>query len=174
VEDFTDERAMLTSFLDFHRKLARHRVACLSDDEAKTRMVSSLTTPAGIISHLASVERFWFVRVLDGQPWAPPWSKDDPDAAWRVDDLPVADVLADYKSAISESNEIIASHELDARAHAGARVDEHVTLRWIPIHMIAETSQHNGHLDILCEQIANGDPIPVDSHRRGSIPPRGV
>lgn len=160
---------MLMSFLDFHRKLARHRVHGLSDSQAKTRMVSSLTTPAGIISHLASVERFWFVRVLDGQQWTPPWSKDDPDAAWRVEGLSVADVLADYKAAITEANEIIARHDLNARAHQGAKVDEHVTLRWILIHMIAETSQHNGHLDILCEQIANGHPALVDTRGRGSL-----
>ncbi len=144
---------MLESNLDFHRKLARHRVAGLSEEKAKTRLVPSLTTPAGIISHLAAVERFWFVKVFAGQPWVAPWSGGDRDADWRVDDVPTEQILADYKDATNTSHRIVAEHDLSEFAINGASVHEPVTLRWIMVHMIAETSQHNGHLDILCEQL---------------------
>lgn len=152
-EDFTDERTMLLAFLDFQRRVARHRLTGLTDEQAKTRLVASLTTPAGIIRHLAAVERFWFVRVLDGQRWTPPWSKDDPNAEWRVADLDVADILQDYRAAIAEADAVIARHALDDHAQDDRRVDHRVTMRWILVHMIAETAQHNGHLDILREQL---------------------
>lgn len=158
-KDFTDERSMLLAFLDFHRKLARHRVAGLSDDQARARLVPSATTPAGVISHLAAVERYWFRRQLDGEDWRAPWSKDDPDADWRVDGRTVAEITGDYKTAINESNAIISRYQLDdhaAREHHG---NPPVTLRWILLHMIAETAQHNGHLDILCEQISAAVPV---------------
>ena len=152
-KDFSDERSMLLSFLDFQRRLARHRLTGLTDDRAKERLVPSLTTPAGIISHLAAVERFWFLRVLDGQSWQPPWTRDDPNADWRVRMIPLPDILADYRSAVAEADEVIARHGLDDRAASGPAVDQRVTMRWILVHMIAETAQHNGHLDILCEQL---------------------
>ncbi len=152
-QEFTDERTLLLSFLDFGRRLARHRLDGLSQAQATTRLVTSLTTPAGIIAHLAAVERFWFVRVLDGQDWRPPWSKDDPDAEWRVGDTPVAQVQADYAAATAEADAVIARHGLDDHARGTLDVDQQVTLRWILVHMIAETAQHNGHLDILCEQL---------------------
>ncbi|MDQ1246345.1 MAG: hypothetical protein QG597_713 [Actinomycetota bacterium] len=152
-EDFSDERSMLLAFLDFQRKLARHRLTGLTEGQAKTRLVPSLTTPAGIISHLAAVERFWFLRVLDGQDWRPPWTKDDPNAEWRVRSTPLPAIMADYRAAIAEANEAIDRHQLEDHARARRDVDQQVTMRWILVHMIAETAQHNGHLDILREQL---------------------
>ncbi|MCB0916503.1 MAG: DinB family protein [Actinobacteria bacterium] len=172
-QEFADERAILRSKLDFHRKLARHRVSCLGDEQAKARLVPSLTTPAGILSHLAAVERYWFVKVFDGQPWVPPWSADDPDADWRVGDVPVSQIVADYADAVATANRIIAAHDLEERAKDSSRFDAGVTLRWILVHMIEETAQHNGHLDILCEQLAAvHSPVDVglDGGRPSSTP----
>lgn len=154
--EFTDERTMLLAFLDFQRRSARHRVRTLGDERAKTRLVPSLTTPAGIISHLAAVERFWFLRVLDGQMWSPPWTREDPKADWRVARRSIEDILADYRAATCEADEAIARHGLDDRAQDSSHVDPAVTLRWILLHMITETARHNGHLDILGEQLDAG------------------
>lgn len=144
-----DERETLLAFLDLQRAEAQHRLAGLGDEQARQRLVTSLTTPAGVVSHLAAVERFWFRRMLEGQDWTPPWTADDPDAEWRVGDRTVSDILADYALAVAESDEAIGRHGLEDTAAERPSV----TLRWILVHMIEETARHNGHLDILREQL---------------------
>ncbi|MFM2438527.1 MAG: hypothetical protein RLZ55_1346 [Actinomycetota bacterium] len=148
---------MLVDFLNFHRDLALHRVAALGEERSKVRLVESLTTPAGVINHLAAVERYWFRRVLAGDGWQPPWTKDDPDLDWRVADVPLADIVADYALAVAESNAVMAQMGLADQAAQPRSPDDRVNLRWVLLHMIEETAQHNGHLDILCEQIATDD-----------------
>ncbi len=155
--DGTDERQMLVDFLSFHRELAQHRVAALGDERSKLRLVESLTTPAGVLSHLAAVERYWFRRVLAGDGWEPPWTKDDPDRDWRVDDVPLADIVADYALAVEESDAVTAAMGLADPAARPRSPDDRVNLRWVLLHMIEETAQHNGHLDILCEQIVTDE-----------------
>jgi uncharacterized damage-inducible protein DinB len=144
-----DERDTLLAFLDLQRAEAQHLLEGLTDEQAKERLVPSLTTPAGVVAHLAVVERFWFRRILDGQDWTPPWTEDDPDPEWRVGNRTVADILADYAEAVAQSEEITARHQLEDVAVAR----DAVTLRWILVHMIEETARHNGHLDILREQL---------------------
>ncbi|MFI0433073.1 MAG: DinB family protein [Candidatus Nanopelagicales bacterium] len=158
--DGTDERQVLVDFLDFHRELALHRVAALGDERSKLRLVASLTTPAGVINHLAAVERYWFRRVLAGDGWQPAWTKDDPDFDWRVAEIPLADIVADYALAVEQSNAVMAGMGLADSAAWPRSVDDRVNLRWVLVHMIEETAQHNGHLDILCEQIS----VPDGAH----------
>ena len=77
-EDGT-ERETLTGLLDFLRSTVINKVAGLSDDQAFAAPVppSSLTL-AGVVKHLAGVERFWFSIDFGGAdlPW--PWPEDDP------------------------------------------------------------------------------------------------
>ncbi len=46
--------------------------------------------------------------MLAGDGWEPPWTKDDPDRDWRVDDVPLAEIVADYELAVEESNAVTA------------------------------------------------------------------
>jgi hypothetical protein len=51
----------MVGLLDFLRATAVDKVAGLSDEQAFSRPVpASELTPAGVIKHLAGVERFWF------------------------------------------------------------------------------------------------------------------
>ena len=40
----------------------------LSETEARCRLVPSLTTPIGLVKHLAGVERTWFQHIVAGRP----------------------------------------------------------------------------------------------------------
>jgi hypothetical protein len=86
-----------------------------------------------------------------------PWTADDPDREfWIAVEVPLTQLLAEYRAACVRHRDLVASLSLDAasRGALGWRA-EPVTLRWILFHLTEETARHNGHLDILRE-LADG------------------
>ncbi len=146
-----DARTELEHFLDFHRATVHHKLAGLADDDAWRRFVPSLTTAAGVVKHLTCVEQYWFRTVLAGTSGPPlPWTH-DPDADMaRGDGETVESLLAGYAAECDRSREVAAGLALTDRSVL-ARHGEHPTLRWVLMHMVEETSRHNGHLDIVRE-----------------------
>lgn len=107
-------------------------------------------TVAGLVSHLRWVEHSWFEVDLLGEPDRAPWTEEDPDAEFRVDDVPLARLLDGYETQCARSRQIAAALDLDTRKK-GRRRGDAVSLRWILVHMIEETAGHNGHLDAMRE-----------------------
>jgi uncharacterized damage-inducible protein DinB len=154
-----DERAILTTMLDYARDTVHAKCAGLADSGARRAFLpgSPLTTISGLVSHLRWMEHAWIEVNLAGEPERAPWTDEDPDREWRIAlGIPLSDLLADYRSACARSRELIAGLDLDtlSRGHLAWRA-EPVTLRWILFHLIEETTRHNGHLDILRE-LADG------------------
>jgi uncharacterized damage-inducible protein DinB len=149
-----DERAMLDAWLDWHRATVLMKCEGLSDELAHRQLLptSPLMTVAGLVSHLHWVERSWFEHVMLGRPDDGPWTKEDPDKEFRVDDVPLARLLAEYEEQCTRAREIAVSLSLDAEAKTERRRGR-VTLRWVLCHMIEETARHNGHIDILREML---------------------
>jgi hypothetical protein len=99
------------------------------------------------------VEWNWFEHVFAGSPSPPPISlEDDHDADFN--DLQPSAAMADvdrFLRQCEESRAIAATApDLDRQAVSKKRP---VSLRWIMIHMIEEYARHNGHADLLREQI---------------------
>ncbi len=109
------------------------------------------TSLLGIVKHLAYVERWWFQAVLGKGDPEFPWTEEDPDADWRVeDDESVDDIVELYKAECAVSREILEGLEsLDGEYRWGKRP---VTARDILLHMIEEIARHVGHMDIIREQ----------------------
>ncbi|WP_091554574.1 DinB family protein [Micromonospora pattaloongensis] len=138
------EREVLESFLDFYRKVIVSKVYGLSNEDAKRRLVPSLTTLAGLLRHVTVVERNWFQHVLAGQPAA-----GDEDGGWFVDDATVEGLIAEYTQECDRSRSVAARLALeDVGSHPQLGP---ISLRWVYIHMIDETARHAGHADILRE-----------------------
>ena len=78
--------------------------------------------------------------------------KEDPDADFN--DLHPSAAMADielFKRQCDVSRSIVSGvFSLDALAVAA---EQPISLRWIMIHMIEEYARHNGHADLLREQI---------------------
>lgn len=147
------ERELALGHLDYARELVVNLCAHLTDEQARTKLVASKTTPMGIIRHLIAVEQFWFRYVLTGGAAADDWVNDpDDDPDWDVDGLSLQALINTYKSTCAESNSLIGNVDFSAIAVREWK-DVFVSLRWIVLHMIHETAQHCGHLDILIEQI---------------------
>lgn len=146
----SDERAVLEAFLDLYRDIVVKKVTGLSTEAAHRRLVPSATTLAGLVCHLASVEREWFHAVLRQRAPAEAGVR-VADDGWSVGSGQSIDVLAaDYQRACATSRQLAAQFSLaDSVPHP--RLGR-VSLRWIYVHMIEETARQAGHADILREQ----------------------
>lgn len=145
------ERAILESFLDFHRGVVLRKFSGLSQDDATRRLVPSMTTLAGIVKHLTLVERNWFPRLLTPTPDDVfVTSQEDATASFTITDQDTVELLAQgYVAACARSREVAAGFDLD-HVVPQPQLGE-VSLRWILVHMIEETARHAGHADILRE-----------------------
>jgi Protein of unknown function (DUF664) len=66
----------------------------------------------------------------------------------------VDSILAFYRTEADFSRQVVAeSPSLDALSAKPTQYREHVSLRWILIHMLEETARHAGHLDLMREAI---------------------
>ncbi|MGC4804263.1 DinB family protein [Micromonospora sp. DT233] len=146
-----DERAVLNSFLDFHRDIVARKLRGLSDAAARRRLVPSATTLAGLVKHLTLVERNWFPRLLAPRPDDVYETTEEAAAAsFALDDADtVQSLLADYEQACALSRDLAARFDLD-HVVPHEQLGE-VSLRWILTHLIEETARHAGHADILRE-----------------------
>ncbi|MQY31443.1 DinB family protein [Nocardia aurantia] len=146
------ERELLETMLDWARAELVDSVRGLSESDARRRLVPSLTTPIALIKHATFSQRMWFQRILgqladtdcDGPLWA--------HGGFQVEDSEtVAEMIAEFERASARARSIAAGIPLEeTRVHPRLGV---VSLRWIYLFMIAELARHNGHSDILREQI---------------------
>lgn len=146
-----DERAVLESFLDFHRAMVLRKARGLSHAEASRRLVPSLTTLAGLLKHLALVERNWFPCLLAPEPGdVYLTSEEEALASFTLEETDtVEELAAAYERACARSREVAARLDLD-HVVPHPQLGE-VSLRWIMVHLIEETARHAGHADILRE-----------------------
>jgi uncharacterized damage-inducible protein DinB len=154
------ERADLLEALTTHRHFLRFTVQGLTDEQATSRPSASELNLAGLIKHVAGTEAAW-VRFIEGgaeamsSEWTPEaWARE-----WRLEPgETLASVLEDYAEVARRTDELVASlpdldvsHPLPEAPwfQPGARR----SARRVFLHIIAETSQHAGHADILRESI---------------------
>jgi hypothetical protein len=142
----------LTELLDFLRATVVMKTVGLSDEAAASRPVAaSELTIAGVVKHLAGVERFWFSIDYAGHdlPW--PWPEDDPHGCFPLEPGDtLAAIVADYVSECARSRAAVRDDPLDSVARSEGM---DFNLRYAMAHMIEETARHCGHLDLLRESI---------------------
>lgn len=143
----------LLAMLDNNRAVMVWKLEGLTLEQAKRSVVTSGTSLLGLIKHLAYVERWWFDDFFSGSEVEYPWTEEDPDADFRIEnDETIDEIVALYAKAVARSREIVADAELDELS-VGDRGGERFALRWIVAHMIEETARHAGHADIARELI---------------------
>ncbi|GAA3840475.1 DinB family protein [Saccharothrix violaceirubra] len=145
------EKELLSAFLDYLRGTIALKCAGLSEEDARRVVLPSpLTTAAGIVKHLRWVENYWFRVALAGEPSSAPYTREDPDADWRVEPgETISGLLADYAAECTASRSYVDGVELDHEVPF--RGDRRLSVRWVLIHMIEETGRHAGHLDAVRE-----------------------
>lgn len=149
------ENETLTGFLDWYRAVVERKVDGLTLDEATAVRTPTGMSPLGIVKHLGWVERGWFREVFAGEDFGPiDWEGDNSAEFALGPDDTVDSILAFYRAEVDYSRRIAAkSPSLDALSATATQFREHVSLRWILVHMLEETARHAGHLDLMREAI---------------------
>jgi uncharacterized damage-inducible protein DinB len=154
------ERESLEQFLDFHRRGVVEALDEVDDEAAAARVLPATElTIGGIVKHLAVVEDLWFTHKLLGEPRPAPWDEElfAADADWDFNSSrhdSVAAIRAIYLAACDRSRAAAAQFAaLDATAALPSFGKGPASLRWIFLHLIEETAQHRGHLDLLLDAV---------------------
>lgn len=154
----TGERADLLQTLAQHRFFLRRTVRELTDEQATRRSTVSELTLAGIIKHVAETEHGWMTFAQgDTSAVAPDYDR-YADEFRMVEGETLAGLLDRYERVAERTDELVKSlPDLDASIplpeapwfEPGAEW----SVRRVLLHIIAETSQHAGHADIIRESI---------------------
>ncbi|MFD8145220.1 DinB family protein [Streptomyces sp. NPDC059708] len=149
-----DERATLTSVLQWQRDTLRMKCAGLTDEQLRRKAVPpSGLSLLGLVRHLAEVERGWFRNVLADEDVRGYFPKNEAGewTEFHVEDADPAESFRIWEETCERSRKIVAAAEsLDVRGHFG---DQPYSLHYILAHMIEEYARHNGHADLLREAI---------------------
>lgn len=155
------ERADLIETLDAHRRFLRYTLRDLDDEQARRRTTVSQLTLAGIVKHVAAVERQWAKFIVEGPDAFGELSEDamaEHEATFDPGNETIEALLASYDATAQETNALVLSiASLDESQllppapwfAPGARR----TARRSFLHLIAETAQHAGHADIIREAL---------------------
>jgi len=152
-----DERTTLAAFLRWHRETLDVKCGGLDPEALARRAVGRSTLSLlGLVRHLADAERFWFRHVMAGEDSPPLFSSaSDPDAAFdgaTADPGMVARAWQAWRAEVAFSEHLVAeAADLDVAGHEPGAGP--VSLRWVLMHMVEEYARHNGHADLLREQI---------------------
>ena len=147
-----NEKAAIAEVLDTYRGVVRWKLEGVDRSDAVRPLVPSGTCLLGIVKHLAYVERWWFHAVLGRMDVDFPWTDDDPDPDWRIEDWEsIEGVLDFFERECAMSRTVLGSLEsLDAEFSRGERT---LVVREVLLHFVEELARHVGHMDILRELI---------------------
>ncbi|MFI6651350.1 DinB family protein [Streptomyces sp. NPDC050529] len=148
-----DDRASLTSFLDYQRATLAMKCQGLTSEQLKHKAVpTSGLSLLGLVRHAAEVERSWFRLVLNSEKLTALWPRvDGVFGEFHVDDADVDEAFALWRDACEVSRAVAGAIEpLDSAVEFRG---ESISLRYVLMHMIEEYARHNGHADLLREAI---------------------
>lgn len=152
------EKALLLRFLNAQRRHILGILEGLSEEQLRRPVLPSGWHCLGMVKHLAlSDEHYWFRSIVGGESLG--FFPEGENAEWRLDPGESAeDIFALYRAEIERSDAVIAATPLDLPPRqpddwwreAGIDFPD---LRYIMLHVIAETACHAGHLDAVRELI---------------------
>ena len=155
--------ALWSAYLDWQRGDLLAAVGSLDPELRSRSVVPSGWTPLELVSHVAHMERRWFVWGFLGEDVAAPWGDWDddparsPSARWRTD-ASFEEVAAHLETVADRTRAVLTSYDLDSPAATGGRFDsDPPTLEWICFHVLAEYARHAGQLDVAVELLASAD-----------------
>ena len=151
------ERAALQTWLDYQRETLLLKCSGLTAEQLREHSVPpSGLTLLGLVRHMTDVERWWFrIHGTDQDMPHRYWTDEDADAEFNdLDGVAAQAVIEAYHEELALARAAIRDKSLDevvpSHGHHRERVRD---VRWIYLHMIEEYARHNGHADLLREQI---------------------
>lgn len=150
-----DERAMLQSWLEYHRQTLLRKCSGLTAEQLTIASVEpSNLTLLGLVRHMTEVERAWFRRRAAGLDLDWVYCRPDSEDA-DFDEISASTAEADlatFREECAAADAVAAGLSLDA-TFVHPRDNAEISLRWVYVHMIEEYARHNGHADLIRERI---------------------
>lgn len=170
----SDPKELLHEYLQRAREAMLWKLEGIPERDLRWPQTPTGTNLLGLVKHLAGVELDYFGETFGRpSPVQLPWMSDDaPDNAdmWATAEESVEDVVGLYRQAWAFSDATIAALDLDSPGRVPWWRAGDVTLHHVLVHVIAETSRHAGHADILREQIDGAAGLRVGAT---NLPRRG-
>ena len=169
----TGERRDLVETLQRHRGFLLQTLQGLDPEQATRRTTVSVLNLAGLVKHVADTEAAWLqfastgVHAMDPSAWEG-IDRDDPvlqerlasgdarhDEFHLIGDETLDGVLVGYATVAARTDAFLAEADLDVRHPLPAAPWFEPGVAWsvrrVALHILAETSQHAGHADIVRE-----------------------
>src|SRR6476661_9385070 len=109
------ERTQLDAFVEEYRSALEVTLDCLSEDQARRRLVSSSTTLLGLLKHVTWMQRVWFEECVGGTSRRELGLAQSPDESFQLADHDtVASVTAAHRKACATARVAVADLPLDA------------------------------------------------------------
>ena len=152
-----DEKTLLHTHLQLQRDALLWKLDDLGDADLRRPMTDTGTNLLGLVKHLTGVEGAYFCDAF-GRERPPLAWEDDEDAAmgefsdmYAKPDETADEIVASYRAATAVADQSIETLDLDAvgRHHLGISV----SLRWMLLTVLLDTTRHAGHADIVREMI---------------------
>lgn len=163
----TGERADLLESLERHRGFLLQTVQGLDDERARRRTTVSELTLASLLKHVADTEEQWIAFAVRGAEafggGVPDEDVDRSSGEWEdtrfvLSDDETLDVLrARVEQVGARTEEVVSTIDLDSAHDLPVAPWFEPGARWsarrVLLHVLAETSQHAGHADIIREAL---------------------
>jgi len=152
------ERADLLESLRRHRGFLLHTARDLTDAQAASRPTASQLCIGGIIKHVTSVERGWAAFAVGGADAMAAVPQDWVNGFQMIEGETLAGLIAAYDAVAAETDKLVENGPDLDQAHPlpvapWFEPGKSWSVRRVLVHLIAETSQHAGHADIIRESI---------------------
>ncbi|MCF6376058.1 DinB family protein [Nocardioides KLBMP 9356] len=155
--DDSAAKTNLHSYLRHERAAVLAKLDGLSEYDVRRPMTTTGTNLLGLVKHLATWEARYLGEVF-GRPFPEPlprWDVEEERLAdlWATEDESRAEVVERYQRVWSHSDATIEALALGDTGRVEWWGADDVPLFNVLVHVLAETSRHAGHADILREEL---------------------
>jgi len=158
----TDERALLLAYIAQQRDGIRYAAYGLTDEQARLRPTRSALSIGGLIKHVTTVEQNWVRFIEEGtsamafDPGSEAYENHEANFRMAPGET-LESIIARYNEVAAYTDKLVETVDLDL-SHplpSAPWFPEGKTwsARRVLVHIVAETSQHAGHADIIRETI---------------------
>jgi hypothetical protein len=156
------EKDLLLTHLRLAQQALLSKLDGLGDAELRRPMTKTSTNLIGIVKHLTGVTYSYLVSAFGREGETFPWQLDEEfffnADTWATPDESCDEIIAAYRRACDASAKTIDELDLDVTGKHWTGLS--VSLRWMILTVLLDTTQHTGHADILRETIDGRVEVP--------------
>lgn len=148
-----DEKLLLRTHLRVVQQALLWKLEGLSDAELRRRLTKTRTNLIGVVKHLTGVTYGYLCSAFGRERETFPWEFDEELFfgldMWATPDESTDEIIAAYRRACDAASQTIDELDLDTKGkhHTGLTV----SLRWMILNVLMDTTRHAGHADIVRE-----------------------